>query len=65
MAMVLGLMLVSYYVVYVTTPFDITWHVTTSVDRLLVQLWPALVLTVFLGSDRGLWTVDRGKTLNN
>lgn len=49
MAVVLGLMLASYYVVYVTTPFDITWHVTTSVDRLLVQLWPALVLTVFLG----------------
>jgi hypothetical protein len=49
MAIVLGLMLASYYVVYVTTPFDITWHVTTSVDRLLVQLWPALVLTMFLG----------------
>jgi hypothetical protein len=48
MASVLGLMLLSYYVVYVTTPFDITWHVTTSVDRLMVQLWPALVLTVFL-----------------
>ncbi len=49
MACILGLMLASYYVVYVTTPFDITWHVTTSVDRLLVQLWPGLVLTVFLG----------------
>ena len=49
MATVLGLMLASYYVVYVTTPFDITWHVSTSIDRLLVQLWPALVLTVFLG----------------
>lgn len=48
MAIVLGVMLASYYVVYVTTPFDITWHVTASVDRLLVQLWPALVLTVFL-----------------
>ena len=48
MASALGLMLLSYYVVYVTTPFDITWHVTTSVDRLMVQLWPALVLTVFL-----------------
>ncbi len=42
-------MLASYYLVYVTTPFDISWHVSTSVDRLLVQLWPALVLTVFLG----------------
>jgi hypothetical protein len=49
MTMILGLLLAAYYVVYVTTPFDITWHVTTSVDRLLVQLWPALVLTVFLG----------------
>ena len=49
MAAVLGLMLVSYYLVYVTSPFDISWHVSTSVDRLLVQLWPALVLTVFLG----------------
>ena len=49
MAVVLGLMLASYYVVYVTTPFDIAWHVSTSIDRLLVQLWPALVLTVFMG----------------
>ena len=49
MAAVLGLMLASYYVVYVTTPFDITWHVSTSIDRLLVQLWPAVVLTVFMG----------------
>ena len=57
MASVLGLLLVSYYVVYVTTPFDITWHVTTSVDRLLVQLWPALVLTVLLepGAEPGAW----------
>jgi hypothetical protein len=48
MAAVVGLMLVSYYLVYVTTPFEISWHVSTSIDRLLVQLWPALVLTVFL-----------------
>jgi hypothetical protein len=48
-AAVLGLMVVSYYLVYVTTPFDISWHVSTSIDRLLVQPWPALVLTVFLG----------------
>jgi hypothetical protein len=44
---VVGLMLVSYYLVYMTTPLDLTWHVATSFDRLLVQLWPALVLTVF------------------
>jgi hypothetical protein len=53
MAAVLGLMLVSYYLVYVTTPFDIAWHVSTSIDRLLVQLWPSLVLTMFLGFESG------------
>jgi hypothetical protein len=47
MTVVLALMLVSYYLVYVTTPFDISWHVSTSIDRLLVQLWPSLVLMVF------------------
>jgi hypothetical protein len=49
MAAVVGLMLLSYYFVYVLTPFDISWHISTSLDRLLVQLWPSLVLTVFLG----------------
>ena len=47
MTAVLGVMLMSYYFVYVTTPFDISWHVSSSIDRLLVQLWPALVLAVF------------------
>jgi hypothetical protein len=50
MAAVSSLMLASYYLVYVTTPFDIAWHVSSSIDRLLVQLWPALVLTAFGGS---------------
>jgi hypothetical protein len=49
MAIVVGLMLLSYYFVYVLTPFDISWHISTSIDRLLVQLWPSLVLTAFLG----------------
>jgi hypothetical protein len=47
MAVVLALMLASYYLVYVTTPFDVVWHISSSVDRLLVQLWPSLVLTAF------------------
>lgn len=48
MAAVLGLMLLSFYFVYVLTPYEIEWHITTSFDRLLIQLWPALVLTVFI-----------------
>jgi hypothetical protein len=50
MTAVIGLMLLSYYMVYLTTPREIAWHISTSFDRLLVQLWPALVLTVSLGS---------------
>jgi hypothetical protein len=53
-AAVVGLMLGSYYLVYVLTPFDITWHVSTSIDRLLVQLWPLLVLTAFGSSAKRL-----------
>jgi hypothetical protein len=52
MAAVIALMFVSYCLAYLTTPFDITWHVTTSFDRLLVQVWPSLVLTVFFEEKR-------------
>jgi hypothetical protein len=58
---VVGLMLLSFYVVYVLTPYEIVWHITTSFDRLLVQLWPALVLTVFvdIGQKAGVETQSR------
>ena len=39
------LILVGYYLVYLLSPKDLTWHIENSVDRLLLQLWPA---TVFL-----------------
>lgn len=41
-------MLSGYYVVYLTTPHDLPWHLETSLDRLMVQLWPAALFTVFL-----------------
>jgi hypothetical protein len=36
-------MLVGYFMVYVITPYDLQWHIDTSLDRLLLQLWPACV----------------------
>jgi hypothetical protein len=33
-----------YYFVYVTTPLDLQWHIESSMDRLLMQLWPSLLL---------------------
>ena len=37
-----------YVVIYIVSPHDLTWHVTTSIDRLLVQVVPALYLSTAL-----------------
>ncbi|MFH0830951.1 MAG: hypothetical protein V1895_02745 [Parcubacteria group bacterium] len=38
--------LTGYFVIYVVSPQDLTWHITTSLDRLFVQIVPALYLCV-------------------
>jgi hypothetical protein len=42
-ALYLAVQLVVFGVVYVLTPYDVAWHLGTSWDRLIVQMWPALV----------------------
>jgi hypothetical protein len=44
----LGGMLAGYFLVYLTTPNDLPTHLGTSLDRLLVQLWPLALLAFFL-----------------
>ncbi len=34
--------------VYLITPYDIQWHINTSLNRLLLQLWPVVVFITFL-----------------
>jgi hypothetical protein len=34
----------AYYFVYLTTPVDLQVHITTSMDRVLLQLWPSFLL---------------------
>jgi hypothetical protein len=36
-----------YSTVYVITPLPVDWQIATSFDRVVTQLWPALVWTVF------------------
>ncbi len=36
------------FLVYLTTAADLTWHLSTSNVRLLVQVWPALLFLAFL-----------------
>ena len=37
------------YGLYLVTTADLTWHISTSVNRLLAQVWPSLIWLVFLG----------------
>ena len=36
-------MFVAYFFSYVLTPMDLTWHLSTSLGRLYVQLWPSFI----------------------
>jgi hypothetical protein len=38
------LMLCGYYIVYLLTPLDLVYHLSTSLNRLLLQLWPSIIL---------------------
>ena len=34
-------------IVYLVSPHKLNWHITLSLDRMLMQLWPATVFTFF------------------
>jgi hypothetical protein len=36
-----------YYLVYVTSPRDLVWHLENSASRLVLHLWPAAVVILF------------------
>jgi hypothetical protein len=44
-----GLMLLGYFGIYIITSNDLTWQLQTSLNRLLVQIWPSLLLAAFAG----------------
>ncbi|MGA2183810.1 MAG: hypothetical protein ABSH47_12330 [Bryobacteraceae bacterium] len=46
-AIALGLMFLSDIAVYVITPSDLAWHLGTSFGRLILQLWPGVLLLCF------------------
>jgi hypothetical protein len=45
----LGFQLAGYYFVYLVTERDLAWHLDTSNLRLFVQLWPSVLLLLFIG----------------
>jgi hypothetical protein len=45
---IIALMFAAYFAIYVITPHDLTWHVKTSMDRLVLQWWPSFLFLFFL-----------------
>lgn len=44
------LALAGYFFVLVVTPHDLKWHLLTSLNRLLLQLWPLAIFLVFMSA---------------
>ncbi|MBL7692451.1 MAG: hypothetical protein JNM41_12725 [Flavipsychrobacter sp.] len=54
----------AYFLVYVVTPKDLAWHLSTSAERLLFQLFPVMLYAVGMDvAEMGLpWGITTGKT---
>ncbi len=46
----LAVQMLGYYAVYVITPYDLTWHLTTSVSRVFLQVFPLIAFFVFIAT---------------
>ncbi len=44
----LATMLCGHFLIYVISPHDLNWHLPSSLQRLLIQLWPTLLFLTFL-----------------
>jgi hypothetical protein len=45
---VIALLLVVYFAIYIITPYDLTWHLFTSLYRILMHVYPAFIYLTFL-----------------
>jgi hypothetical protein len=45
---VLATMAAGYYLIYIITPYDLEWHLQTSLNRLLMHLWPSALFVYFM-----------------
>jgi hypothetical protein len=49
---IVALMIAGYVGALLITPLDLKWQAATSTNRLIVQIWPALLITAFAGMPR-------------
>ena len=45
---VLLLMLAGYFIIYLISPYELNYHLMTSLNRLYMQLWPSAVFLFFM-----------------
>jgi len=48
-AVILALLLLGYFIIYLVTPHDLSWHLYTSLYRIFQHIYPALIYLVLLG----------------
>jgi len=46
--MALVMTLAGYFLIYLITPYDLYWHLRFSLNRLFLQLWPAVIFLFFV-----------------
>ncbi len=65
LSFIVGTQALVYYLVFVTTPYDINWHVATSLPRLYLHLFPLILVALFLWlkSPDELNVLNRGSRL--
>jgi 4-amino-4-deoxy-L-arabinose transferase-like glycosyltransferase len=51
LGLILALMVLGYGFIYLITPLDLVSHIGTSMPRLLLHLWPSVLLVFFLAVD--------------
>ena len=46
----LSVQLLGYYAVYVITPYDLTWHLTYSIERIFLQVFPLSAFMILIAT---------------
>jgi hypothetical protein len=46
----LAVQLLGYYAVYVITPYDLTWHLTYSIERIFLQVFPLIAFVIMMST---------------
>jgi len=57
---ILFIIIAGYFIIYLISPYSLTWHLATSVDRLLLQVWPSFIFSFFLITNNEYLMNQRG-----